>query len=601
MIKMMRQVSYPGQTGLLEDSSLKRNDLGFFLYAPTRYLFFTGKGGVGKTSLSCATAVTLADQGKKTLLVSTDPASNLGQVLVTEIGSRPTPVPGANGLWALNIDPRRSAAEYRERVVGPYRGVLPDAAVAEIEEQLSGACTVEIAAFDEFSRLMTDDSVFSQYDHVVFDTAPTGHTLRLLNLPSAWKGYLESSSGNASCLGPMSGLKGQRQQFEDTLKTLTDDKTTRLVLVARPDRHSIAEAARTSKELADLGVKNQWFVINGILGEAGADDEVARAMRRREIGALETMPMELQALPRAEVRLSPVSPIGVSALRNILQPGNPVQTEPAHASADAPASGTLSLSDLLDELDTTAGIIMTMGKGGVGKTTLATRIAVELAARGAKVHLTTSDPAAHVDFSLADKHRNLRVSRIDPLVETKRYRQEVMQQAGGQLDEEGRRLLEEDLRSPCTEEIAVFRAFARIVDEAKDSVVVVDTAPTGHTILLLDATEAYHREVSRNRSSVPDEVKFLLPRLRDPRFTRIMIVTLPEATPVQEAVDLQTDLERAGISPYAWIVNQSLSPLTVRHPVLTVRRASESKHIRHVQEIAPRMVIVPWQDANGYE
>ena len=571
---------------------------GSFLHKAPRFLFFTGKGGVGKTSLSCAAAVMLADQGKKTLLVSTDPASNLGQVLGTVIGSHPTPVEGADKLWALNIDPRQSAADYRERVVGPYRGVLPDTAVAGIEEQLSGACTVEIAAFDEFSRLMTDEDAFSEFEHIVFDTAPTGHTLRLLNLPSAWKGYLESNSGSASCLGPMSGLKGQRQQFEDTLKNLTDGETTRLVLVARPDEHSITEAARTSKELANLGVENQWFVINGMLDSCDGDDQVAHAMRSRETSALDTIPKDLLTLPRTEVWLSPASLIGVSALRCILQPGHPVQIESAQKSADTSSSSTLSLKELLNDLDMTTGIIMTMGKGGVGKTTLASKIAIEMVARGAKVHLTTSDPAAHLDLTLASKHKNLRVSRIDPVVETEKYREETIRQAQGLLDEESLKLLEEDLRSPCTEEIAVFRAFARVVDEAKDSVVVVDTAPTGHTILLLDATEAYHREVSRNRSSVPDEVKLLLPRLRDPQFTRIMIVTLPEATPVQEALDLQKDLERAGISPYAWIVNQCLSPLSVRHPVLKTKRASEFQHISHVMEVATRMAIVPWQEAN---
>ena len=487
--------------------------------------------------------------------------------------------------------------------MGPYQGVLPDAAVAEIEEKLSGACTVEIAAFDEFSKLMTDDSVFSQYDHVIFDTAPTGHTLRLLNLPSAWNDYLESSSGDASCLGPMSGLKGQRQQFADTLMALTNAATTRLVLVARPDVHSIAEAARTSRELADLGVKNQSFVINGILRAAAGkeDDEIARAMNKRAAIALEMIPLDLQVLPRSEVWLSPVSPLGVPSLREFMQSESKSANEPSNASRTPLVAGSFNLSGLLDEMSSSSGIIMTMGKGGVGKTTLATMIALELVERGKKVHLTTSDPAAHLDLSLSKRHPNLRVSRIDPLVETELYRREVMEKSGAQLDEEGRKLLEEDLRSPCTEEVAVFRAFAKIVDEAKDSVVVMDTAPTGHTILLLDATEAYHREVSRNQTTVPDEVKLLLPRLRDPNFTRIMIVTLPEATPVQEARDLQADLERAGISPYAWIVNQSLSLLEVRHPVLQARRASEFPHIRHVCEIAPRMVIVPWQDFSAIE
>lgn len=496
-----------------------------------KFLFFTGKGGVGKTSLSSATAVALADQGRTTLLVSTDPASNLDQVLGVTLGSAPTQITGTVKLWAMNIDPRQSAAQYREKVVGPYRGVLPEAAVKAIEEQLSGACTVEIAAFDEFSRLMTDPKIVSQYDHIIFDTAPTGHTLRLLTLPSAWTGYLDSSSGNASCLGPMSGLNGQRQQFEDTLRTLTDATTTHMILVARADRHSLAEAARTSKELAGIGVYNQWLAINGILGGDDSDgDEVARAMRNRENQALATMPEELRSLSRAEIRLSPVPPIGIPALRHILNPEHLPLDVAADASAGTLPPGTLSLAELLDGINTRSGVIMTMGKGGVGKTTLASRIAVEMAARGAKVHLTTSDPAAHLDVSLADQYLNVHVSRIDPAVETKLYQEEVMRKAGKDMDTEGRKLLEEDLRSPCTEEIAVFRAFSRIVDEAKDSVVIIDTAPTGHTILLLDATEAYHRDVSRNSDSVPEEVKKLLPRMRDPNYTKIMIVTLPEAT-----------------------------------------------------------------------
>jgi len=566
---------------------------------PPRFLFFTGKGGVGKTSLSCATAVQQADQGKKTLLVSTDPASNLGQVLGVEIRSHPTSIAGVERLWALNIDPRQSAAEYRERVVSPYRGVLPDAAVTEIEEQLSGACTVEIAAFDEFSRLITDDSVVSEYDHIVFDTAPTGHTLRLLNLPSAWKGYLESSSGNASCLGPMSGLKGQQQQFEDTLNALSNESLTRLVLVARPDTHSISEANRTSLELANTGITSQHLVINGVLNEVEGNDPIAMEMHRRQAIAINSIPTALQELPRVEIPLSPSVLIGIPALRGLLQSNVAVSRSDHDTATQWVNDSRWNFKELIDSLDMRSGVIMTMGKGGVGKTTIARMIAVELTKRNVTVHLTTTDPAAHLDLTLSKMNPNLVVSRIDPQVEIERYRQEVMQNAGSQLDAEGKKLLAEDLRSPCTEEIAVFRAFVKAVDEAKDSVVLIDTAPTGHTLLLLDATEAYHREVSRNQSTVPDEVKLLLPRLRDPQFTRIMIVTLPEATPVQEAFDLQVDLKRAGISPYGWVINQCLAPLTVKHPVLQAKRLNEFQHIRHVQEISTRMTIIPWQDANG--
>lgn len=571
----------------------------FFLNNLPRFLFFTGKGGVGKTSLSCATAVMLADNGKNTLLVSTDPASNLGQVLKTEINSHTTPVNGINRLWAINIDPRQSAEKYRERVVGPYRGVLPNAAVAEIEEQLSGACTVEIAAFDEFSRLMTDTSLLSKFDHIIFDTAPTGHTLRLLNLPAAWKGYLESSSGNTSCLGPMSGLDGNKQQFEATLKALMDERTTRLALVARPDKHSIAEAHRTGKELTVLGVTNQQWVINGVLEQDDNQDEVSLAMRRREKNALENIPADLRKLPQIKIGLSPIPPIGIPALRVIFQK-QILSSEPISDNCNETiAANAWTLPELINDLNLSSGIIMIMGKGGVGKTTLASILAAEMANKGARVHLTTSDPAAHLDFSLADTHPNLRVSRINPQTEIELYRKEVMQQAGAQLDDEGRRLLEEDLRSPCTEEIAVFRAFAKIVEEARDSLVVLDTAPTGHTLLLLDATEAYHREVSRNRSSIPDEVKNLLPRLRDTSYTKVLLTTLPEATPVQEAVDLQKDLKRAGIFPYAWIINQSLTPLTVSNPVLRARQKNEGVYIRKVQDIASRIVIVPWQATCG--
>ncbi len=567
-----------------------------FLDNPPRFLFFTGKGGVGKTSLSCASAVTLAEAGKKTLLVSTDPASNLGQVLGIPLCSTPTPVPDTAALWALNIDPRQSAADYRERVVGPYRGVLPDAAVAEIEEQLSGGCTVEVAAFDEFSRLMTDTEKFAEFDHIVFDTAPTGHTLRLLQLPAAWKGYLNSSSGNSSCLGPMSGLNGQKEQFEATLDALTNVNMTRLILVARADRHSIAEAQRTSGELIGLGVKNQWLVINGVLNNEVGDDDVARAMRRQEVMAIEDIPSELSCFPHTQIPLSSISPVGIKALKTLFLPAKAEQAEVQSGLTEDVLASTMNMDDLVNGLDMKSGIIMTMGKGGVGKTTLASEIAVELANRGFNVHLTTSDPASHIDMSLAGKYKNLQVSRIDPKVETELYQNEVMRQAGAQLDKEGKRLLEEDLRSPCTEEVAVFRAFARVVDEAQNSIVVIDTAPTGHTLLLLDATQAYHRDAARNQSNVSDDVKNLLPRIRDSKYTKIMIVTLPEATPVQEASDLHKDLERAGITPYAWIVNRSLLPLSIRNSILVSRRTQEAEHIKKVKTIAARTAIVPWQD-----
>jgi arsenite-transporting ATPase len=554
----------------------------------TRHLFFTGKGGVGKTSVACATAVGLADAGRRVLLVSTDPASNLDEVLGAPLGTRPTAVPGVPGLWALNLDPEAAAHAYRDRVVGPYRDLLPPAAVRSMEEQLSGACTVEIAAFDEFARLMGEPAATAEYDHVLFDTAPTGHTLRLLTLPSAWTGFVEQNAFGTSCLGPLAGLEKQRVLYANTVQALSDPTRTTMVLVARPEPSALAEAARTSADLGALGVRNQRLVVNAVF-EARSDDAVAQALERRGRDALANMPDPLRALPRTTLPLRPAALLGLDALRNVEAP----VTAPDAAAAIAGTEP--ALAPLVDALAATPrGVILTMGKGGVGKTTVAAAIAVELARRGLRVHLSTTDPAAHVADAIGVPPPGLTVSRIDPAAETRAYTEEVLSSVGPQLDEKGRALLEEDLRSPCTEEVAVFRAFARTVAQGEDGIVVLDTAPTGHTILLLDAAESYHREVLRQGSGMPESVRRLLPRLRDPQFTRVLLVTLPEATPVHEARALQDDLSRAGVTPFGWVVNQSLTPVSTRDPVLAARRVAERPHLDEVASVARILAVVPW-------
>ena len=562
---------------------------------PTRLLFFTGKGGVGKTSLACATAVALADRGQRVLLVSTDPASNLGQVFGFTIGeSEPTPVPGVPRLSALNINPEAAARGYRDRLVGPVRGVLPAETVKAMEEQLSGACTTEIAAFDEFTGLLERTGTEQDFDHVIFDTAPTGHTLRLLQLPTAWTNFLDSTTSGASCLGPLSGLEKQRHQYADAVATLADKETTTVVLVARPQAAALEEAARTSHELGLLGIGNQRLVVNSVMPGGESPDPVARAVRERERKAMANIPAAIAALPREIVPLQPWNLVGLPALRAMLSV-NPADTAstPSLPAAHQPRRRP-SLGTLIDSIESDGhGLVMVLGKGGVGKTTIAAAIAVELASRGHPVHLTTTDPAAHLSMTVESDFPSLTVSRIDPHDERERYRHHVMEAQGGSLDDAGRALLEEDLRSPCTEEIAVFQAFSRVIQESRQSFVVVDTAPTGHTLLLIDATGAYHRDVVRHMN--PDlHVVTPMMRLQDPAQTKMVIVTLPETTPVLEAEALQADLRRAGIEPWAWVVNASLAAAGPTDPLLVARAAAEEPHIDRVESKNPRVAVIPW-------
>ena len=559
----------------------------------TRYLFFAGKGGVGKTSIACATAVTLADRGKRVLLVSTDPASNLDAVLGVSLAPQPTALAAVPGLFALNIDPQAAAAAYRERLLSLYRGAVPDAEVAKIEEQLAGACTMQIAAFDEFSRFLSDEETAAGFDHIVFDTAPTGHTLRLLQLPAAWTAFLERYAADALYTGPRLGLRAHQARYTAAVAALADAQRTTLVLVTRPQQSALKEAARTSTELRSLGLHNQFLVINGVFRAIRREDPVAVALERRSQQALEAMPESLRALPNTTVLLRGHNIVGILALRELfaerrraaltIRTGSPVAPLPVPP-----------LADLVDELALMRhGLVMVMGKGGVGKTTMAAAIATELAARGLPVHLTTTDPAAHVAMTLETEVPGLKVSRIDPRVETETYRQRALANARARLSREEFALLEEDLRSPCTEEIAVFLAFARIVAGARQELVVMDTAPTGHTLLLLDATGAYHRDMVRKFGR--KVVATPLMRLRDPQYTKILLVTLPEPTPVLEAAQLQADLRRADIEPFAWVINASLAAAYPTDPVLVQRAYAELEQIQRVQEqFARRVVIVPW-------
>jgi arsenite-transporting ATPase len=547
------------------------------VFALTKYLFYTGKGGVGKTSAACATAVTLADSGKKVLLISTDPASNLQDVFRTELTNKGTEIKEVPGLVVSNLDPIQAAAEYRESVIAPYRGKLPDVVIKNMEEQLSGSCTVEIAAFNEFSNFITDENVQKEYDHIIFDTAPTGHTLRMLQLPSAWSNFISESTHGASCLGQLAGLDSKKEMYKKAVETLSDAKLTTLILVSRPEDVPLKEAERASKELSDLGVNNQTLVINGVL--SAYDDSVSEGLYRKQQKALVQMPKDLQGLRTYQIPLRAYSITGIENVRALLTSDHfTIRDEKLHAQT------VLQLQDVVDDLyRTKKKVIFTMGKGGVGKTTIAAAVALGLSARGEKVHLATTDPAAHLKFVISE-NSGISMSHIDEHAELKKYQEEVLAKARETMSEDDVAYVEEDLRSPCTQEIAVFRAFAQIVDKAENEVVVIDTAPTGHTLLLLDSTQSYHREVQRTQGDIPEPVRKLLPRLRNADETEVIIITLAEATPVYEAMRLEEDLKRAGIATKWWVINASLYQAGTTNRLLAAKASNEIEWINKVDE-----------------
>lgn len=561
--------------------------------ALTKYLFFTGKGGVGKTSAASATAVNLADNGKKVLLISTDPASNLQDIFNTELNDKGVPIPSVPGLVVANINPEEAAREYRESVIGPYIGKLPDSVIRNMEEQLSGSCTVEIAAFNQFSNFITNKKIEDAFDFIIFDTAPTGHTLRMLQLPSAWSNFISESTHGASCLGQLSGLEDKKEIYKHAVDNLADKEKTILILVSRPEETPLLEAERSSFELKDLGIKNQLLIINGVLDKA--TDDLSKKIMDNQQKAIEDMPEAFTDFQIYTLPLRSYNILGVDKIRSFF-------TTDIFSNDTSKEEEEINLKPirvLIDDIYSTGKkVIFTMGKGGVGKTSIAATIALALSRKGVKVHLTSTDPADHLKYVIQGSE-NITLSKIDEKQELQNYQNEVLNKARETMNEEDLAYVKEDLRSPCTQEIAVFRAFAEIVDEAENEVVVIDTAPTGHTILLLDSTQSYHREVQRTKGEIPLSVQRLLPRLRDAAQTDVIIVTLPEATPVFEAKRLRDDLSRAGIENKWWVVNQSLSMTDTKDPMLVARANAENQWLEKVKEISSdQFVVIPWlQDA----
>jgi arsenite-transporting ATPase len=557
--------------------------------ALTKYFFFTGKGGVGKTSTACATAVSLSDAGKKVLLISTDPASNLQDVFQTELNNRGVAIHEVPNLMVANLDPIEAAAEYRESVIAPFRGQLPEVVLRNMEEQLSGSCTVEIASFNEFSKFITDEKVQNDYDYIIFDTAPTGHTLRMLGLPSAWSNFISENTHGASCLGQLSGLESKREIYKRAVETLADGNLTTLALVSRPEITPLKEAARASHELADIGVINQIMIVNGIL--TTYDDIISESLYKKQQTALSGMPVELKELKIYSIPLRAYNITGIENVRALLEKDNYTIREEKIKAEIIP-----SFNDVIDDLyHTNKKVIFTMGKGGVGKTTIAASIALGLASKGKKVHLTTTDPAAHLKFVMNETY-GITMSHIDEKEELRKYQQTVLSKARETMSKEDIAYVEEDLRSPCTQEIAVFRAFADIVEKAEDQIVVIDTAPTGHTLLLLDSTQSYNQEIKRSQGDIPESAKKLLPRLRNKEETEVIIVTLAETTPVYEALRLEEDLKRADIGTKWWVINSSLYRTGTTNKLLLAKASNEIEWINKVDKHADgNFAVIEWK------
>ncbi|WP_339702739.1 arsenical pump-driving ATPase [Algoriphagus aquimarinus] len=567
----------------------------------TKYLFFTGKGGVGKTSLACATAVEMADAGKIVLLVSTDPASNLKDVLESAVDDSINPIKGLDNLFAININPENAAEEYRNRVTQPLEGIASKEEIKKIREDLSGACTTEIASFDEFSRFVSGETEGEKFDVIIFDTAPTGHTLRLLELPAAWSSFTEENPDGASCLGPTSALKSGKERYHKVVDRLRDSSCTTFYIVSRADKASLKEASRTSHEIMALGMTNQRLYINGVFKAIDHDDLLAQKIENLYNEQLNSIPTNLKQLDLKTFPLLPYNVLGIEKLRSLFN----LKLQKTISDKEVSKQGDFqqelaSIIQLTEELSSNQqhGLIMTMGKGGVGKTIAASAIAVLLAKKGFEVLLTTTDPAAHIqDFidQLGELPGNLTIERIDPKVETQRYTEKILEQKGKGLDEEGRKLMLEDLKSPCTEEVAVFHAFSKAISLAKRKFVVMDTAPTGHTLLLLDTAGSYHRDIMRNNVNA-GRLRTPYMSLQDHELSKIILVSLPETTPMREAASLQDDLNRAGIKPYAWLINQSLSMLSgISDPLLKSRANAEIEVIKTIKtKYADRTFGIPF-------
>lgn len=568
----------------------------------TEYVFFSGKGGVGKTTMASATAIHYAMEGKNTLIVTTDPASNLADVFEQEIGHRVTPIEGVKNLYAMEIEPDEATREYKERIVGPFRGIMPEEVIASLEEQFNSPCTTEMASFDRFVDFMETD----EYEVIVFDTAPTGHTIRLLELPVDWSRHIEESAKGSgqTCLGPVQAIQESKDKYERATALLKNPERTTFVFVMKPEELSLYETLRASRELETIGIKSGKIIINGILPEEVCEIEFFRKQYefqqkiiRKTEGAIKK-PKRYMFLRDNEVR-------GLGALKDVAVHLFNGKRPPVKATART--SGQSSFAIEKPDMDSlwlpTAGTkaIFFTGKGGVGKTTLSCIAALYLSQKGYKTLLVTTDPAAHIG-EVFDKKvgseptkvaENLHAVMIDQEQAFKQYREKVLDDARGKYSKDMLAAMEEELNSPCTQEMAAFDRFVHFIESKEYAVIVIDTAPTGHTLRLLDLPFDYAKQVemmvstgegARLKEESQNRFKNIIEMLRDKNRTVFGLVLYPEYTPMVESYRAMLDLKEAGIETQFAVANMVLPESVCTNDFFRNRREMQMHYLKEIRE-----------------
>ncbi len=572
----------------------------------TRYLFFSGKGGVGKSTMSCATAVWLAGKGYKTMLVTTDPAPNLSDIFGQTIGHRVTAIEKVPNLHAIEINPDMASEEYRERAIAPVRGILEEKQLAVIMEQMKSPCVEEVAAFDKFIEFMDDP----QYDVVIFDTAPTGHTIRLLELPSGWD--KEISKGGSTCIGPSASLQGAKLKYEKAVSYLQDTSKTSFVFVLKAENLSILETARSQKELGALGININLLIINGLFPAEACTDAFFKKKLVEQEHHMAIIDDQFKAIERFRFPLMPSELNGFKLLEAVgsFLYENDARELPSAGSVRHKSSGISIVFDgdkinplLVPAAGEKTRYVFFTGKGGVGKSTVACMTALHMAEKGFKTLILTTDPASHLEaiFGQAVGHEprliegepNLYAARIDQKKALDEYRARILA-AVKDLGDEVITSVTEDLNSPCAEEMAAFEKFMAYLVPGPYQVVVFDTAPTGHTIRLLELPSDWHGYIDlgsltkKTSDGTVQEYDSVIASMRDPKKSTFAFVMYPEFTPIVEAWRASEDLKKqVGIHTGLAVVNMLIPRESGDNAFFDSRRRQQEKYLPLLQEKFP--------------